>query len=168
MRFCDNAVAVIQRLQIIIATGFGSGYSPVAPGTCGTVVGVVLFLPLLALARDTPWLYVPTVAATIAIAIWTAAAADVHFASHDNKKIVIDEIVGYFTALIWLPGYSWKVLLAAFVLFRFFDIVKVPPARQIDQKLRGGYGVVLDDVVAGVYSNIILQIVMRTTTVLNA
>lgn len=158
---------MIRKLQVIVATGFGSGYSPWAPGTAGTVVGVGLFLPLMRLAERAPLLYLVTLAGLIVIAIWCSDAADRHFGSHDNKKIVVDEIVGYFTALVWLPGYSWKTLVAAFVLFRFFDIVKVPPANIIDKKLPGGYGVVLDDVVAGIYSNLILQLVMRLTPLLN-
>lgn len=146
------------RLKVIIATGFGSGYAPKAPGTAGTALAVFLFIPLSPLAHHQPWIYLPTLLALIAIAIWTADGADRYFGTHDNKKIVIDEIVGYFTALAWVP-YSWKTALAAFVLFRFFDILKPPPVRNLE-KLPGGYGVVLDDVMAGIFSNLVLQVLV--------
>ena len=150
---------VIQRIQVIIATGFGSGYAPRAPGTAGTVVAVLLFIPLAPLAGQAPWLYLATLVGFTGIAVWAAEGADRLFESHDNQKIVIDEILGYFVTLAWVP-YSWKTALAAFILFRFFDILKPPPVGLIDRKLSGGWGVVLDDVMAGIYANLTLQLLL--------
>jgi phosphatidylglycerophosphatase A len=150
---------VIQRVQVIIATGFGSGYAPFAPGTAGTVVAVALFIPLAPLAEQAPWLFLATLVGLTGIAVWAAQGADQHFDSHDNKKIVIDEILGYFVTLAWVP-YDWKTALAAFILFRFFDILKPPPVNIIDKKLAGGWGVVLDDVMAGIYANLSLQLLL--------
>ena len=79
---------------------------------------------------------------------------------HDPKEIVIDEVVGYVIAMTWLP-LTWQSFLAAFVMFRFFDILKPGPIRRIDQKVKGGLGTVLDDVAAGLISSVLLQVLLR-------
>jgi phosphatidylglycerophosphatase A len=87
--------------------------------------------------------------------------AEVAFGQHDSRRIVIDEIAGYLVAVAYLPP-SPLVLLAAFLIFRFFDVVKPYPASWVDRNLPGGAGVVLDDVVAGLYSNLVLHALFFT------
>jgi phosphatidylglycerophosphatase A len=131
----------------VIATVGGAGYSPVAPGTCGTAVAV----PVAWLLADTPWWgFVTVVAAITVVGIWAAQVADAAWGSHDSGRIVVDEVAGYLATVALVDrGDPW-VLAVAFVVFRALDIVKPPPIRWIDERLPGGYGVVLDDVAAGV------------------
>ena len=134
-------------LARFVATAGGAGYSPVAPGTCGTIVAV----PLAWVCRgfDTP-LYLAVVIATTLVAIGAAHLADRAWGSHDSQRIVIDEVAGYlFTVALVDRGDPW-VLGVGFIVFRAFDIVKPPPVRWLDEHLPGGLGVVLDDVAAGV------------------
>jgi phosphatidylglycerophosphatase A len=136
-----------------IATAGGAGYSPVAPGTVGTAVAV----PLAWLSAPLPiWAFALVTVAVIAVGIWAAAAADRHWGTHDAGRIVIDEVAGYFVTVLLFDRGDLTVLLAGFVLFRVFDIVKPPPVRAIDQRLGGGAGVVLDDVAAGVMGAAVL------------
>lgn len=83
--------------------------------------------------------------------------------AHDPKEIVIDEVVGYVIAMTWLP-LNWQSFVAAFIAFRFFDILKPGPIRRIDQKVKGGLGTVLDDVAAGLISSVLLQVLLRETS----
>ena len=130
-----------------IATALGAGYSPVAPGTCGTAIAVPL---AWALARAELWLFfIITVVITL-VGVWAAATADRVWGTHDSGRIVIDEVAGYLVTVAVVDRSSWLVLGVGFVVFRFFDIVKPPPVRWLDENLPGGWGVVLDDVAAGV------------------
>jgi phosphatidylglycerophosphatase A len=124
-----------------IATALGAGYSPVAPGTCGTLVT----LPLAwALAGVGLWPYVAITAAVIAIGIWAAGRADRAWGTEDSGRIVIDEVAGYLVTMTLVDRSSWVALAVGFVVF------KPPPIRWLDQNLPGGFGVVMDDVAAGV------------------
>ena len=82
------------------------------------------------------------------------------FAEKDSGKIVIDEVVGYLVTMLAVP-FSWPAVVAGFFLFRFFDITKIPPARYFDRQVKNGYGVVLDDVVAGIYACAVLHLMLR-------
>jgi len=137
---------------LFIAQGAYSGRSPVAPGTAGTVVGVLLYLALQELG--TPWYGAACVLVT-AVGIWAAGRADQLFGTKDNRTIVIDEIAGYLVSMLVVPA-TWQYIIAAFLLFRAFDIIKPFPLRRLES-LPGGWGVVLDDIGAGVYTNIVLQ-----------
>lgn len=130
-----------------VATAFGAGYSPVAPGTCGTAVAV----PLAWVCRDvnTPWFLAVVLAVTL-VGIAAAHRADQAWGTHDSGRIVIDEVAGYLATVALVDRGSWLVLGVGFVVFRALDIVKPPPVRWIDEKVPGGAGVVLDDVAAGV------------------
>ena len=130
----------------MIATALGAGYSPIAPGTCGTAVAVPLVWALSGLSDL--MFALATVVAT-AIAIWAADVADRAWGTHDCQKIVVDEVVGYMATMALVPRGHWAPLAAGFVVFRFFDIVKPPPVGWIDEHLPGGWGVVLDDTAAG-------------------
>ncbi len=138
---------------LFIAQGAYSGRSPFAPGTAGTVAGVLLYLLLKGLA--TPW-YGAACLAVTALGIWSAGRADALFGTKDNRTIVIDEVAGYLVSLLLVPA-TWQFIVAAFFLFRFFDIVKPFPLHRLEG-LPGGWGVVLDDIGAGVYTNICLQV----------
>lgn len=130
-----------------LATALGAGYSPIAPGTCGTLVAV----PLAWALRDVPlWQFLAITAALTLIGVWAANIADRAWGTHDSGRIVIDEVVGFLYTVALVDRSSWLVLAIGFVVFRFFDIVKPPPVRWLDENLPGGWGVVLDDVAAGV------------------
>ena len=144
-----------RRLVLFFATGCGSGYVPVAPGTAGTAAGVVLFFILSPLSLS---LYLLTTVAFIFIAIWFAHQAAVLLQMKDPSPVVIDEIAGYLVTMASFP-FTWQYVAAGFFLFRLFDIIKPFPAGWIDRNVAGGYGIVLDDVAAGIYANIVLQIV---------
>ena len=146
--------ALQKNLVLFFATGCYSGFSPGAPGTAGSVIGVALFWLLSPLSFP---LYIITVTAFIFLAIWCASRASGIYQKKDPSQVVIDEIAGYLVTMAALPP-TWGYIIAGFLLFRVMDIVKPYPIRWIDQNIAGGYGIVLDDVLAGVYANIILQI----------
>ncbi|MFA5181481.1 MAG: phosphatidylglycerophosphatase A [Syntrophales bacterium] len=140
-----------------MATGFGSGYFPYASGTAGTVAAIPLYLVLSPL----PWpLYLVTVAAFTFLAFYSSQEAEKIFQEKDSSRIVIDEWAGFLWAM-FIVSPTVPHLLAGFALFRFFDIVKVFPANIFQNQLPGGYGVVMDDVAAGIYANVILHILIR-------
>ena len=146
--------AVGRGLIIFSSTGAFSGYVPFMPGTAGTVVGVGLYLLCCRLPLT---LYVPATAGFIFFSIWVAGHAEKLLQCKDPPQVVIDEIAGYLVAMGTFPpdtGY----LLAGFILFRFFDIIKPFPIGGINRKVGGGLGIVLDDVAAGIYANAVLQV----------
>ena len=140
-----------EKLITFLATGFGSGLSPVAPGTAGTLVGVVICL----LCLPIPWiLRLIIVLALLALSIYVAGQAEKIYQKKDDQRIVIDEIIGL--QITMLPvAINILNLCAAFVLFRIFDIWKPFPVKNL-QGLPGGWGVVIDDVAAGIYAGAIL------------
>ena len=138
-----------------IATAFGAGYSPIAPGTCGTAVTV----PLAWAMADLPvWQFVAITVAITLLGVLAADRADRAWGTHDAQKIVIDEVAGYLVTMIPVDKHHWGPLAAGFVAFRFFDIVKPPPVRWLDDNLPGGWGVVLDDIAAGVMGAIVMGV----------
>ncbi len=130
----------------IIATAGGAGYSPVAPGTCGTAVAVPIAWLLASIGMG--WFGAVTLATT-AVGIWAATVADEFWGTHDAGRIVIDEVAGFFLTVAFVDRNSAAVLLLGFFLFRAFDIIKPPPVRWLDENLPRGWGVVLDDIAAG-------------------
>ena len=130
----------------LIATALGAGYSPIAPGTCGTAVTVPLAWALASLAW---WQYGLAALAVTLLGVACAQRADAAWGTHDDQRIVIDEVAGYLITVLSVDRHSWVNLAVGFVVFRFFDIVKPPPVRWLDEHLPGGWGVVLDDVAAG-------------------
>ena len=133
-----------------VATAAGAGFSPVAPGTVGSLVGVVLFFPLASLG---PWLYALATVGLLSLGVRAADEAERCFARKDDGRIAIDEVVGQLIALLplALPGLAagWLAVVTGFVAFRVFDVWKPAAARRAE-RLGGGAGVMLDDVVAGV------------------
>ena len=147
----------MNRMTTIMATWFGSGLSPVAPGTAGTLAAIPFYLLLYRLPLAS---YLLTVTAFTFFACWIAGRAEILYGAKDPGKIVIDEVAGFMVTMIAVPC-SAATVTAGFLLFRLFDIIKPFPARQIDRKLKNGYGVVLDDIVAGIYACLALHVAAR-------
>jgi phosphatidylglycerophosphatase A len=141
---------------LFLASNAGLGYAPVASGTVGTLLGIPLFYLLAPL---TPQEFVLGWLAVLFVSFWSAHRAGEIYGVTDDGRIVIDELIGYLTAVAFVP-FSWNTALAAFLLFRLFDIVKLWPACWFDQKVKNGIGVVMDDVVAGVYAWLSLYALM--------
>lgn len=131
-----------------LATGFGAGLAPRAPGTAGTVVGLI---PAWLLLDASLGVQVVVVAALFAVGVYLCGEAARQLATHDHPSIVFDEIVGLLAATLVISG-SPLWLLPAFVFFRIFDIWKPWPIRDLDHRLAGGLGIMLDDLMAGVYA----------------
>ena len=132
----------------ILASGLGTGFLPWAPGTWGSLGGIPLAYALNIFSKPLALL---SLTAFIFFAIWISAQAEKMWQEKDSRKIVIDEICGMSIALLFVPLTLTTVLLA-FLLFRFFDITKLPPINLLERSLPGGWGIVLDDVVAGIYA----------------
>ncbi len=143
----------MRRLIIAFASVGFIGYSPVAPGTMGTLAGVLVYYLLSFFA--TP-IYLLLVTAAFILACRAADSAEVLFSQKDSPKIVIDEVVGYLISMALLPR-TLTMIVGGFLFFRILDIMKPPPANTVDRRLKGGLGVVLDDVIAGIYTNFILR-----------
>ncbi len=137
----------------MIATGFGSGYSPIASGTAGSLVGLLIYLGL----KDLSSLhYFIVLVALFIIGCYTSGVAEKTFGEKDSGRIVIDEIHGMLLTLWTLPQ-STSYVIMGFFLFRLFDIWKPFPARTLEKRVPGGLGVMLDDTAAALYANGILQ-----------
>jgi phosphatidylglycerophosphatase A len=146
-----------ERFIKIAATGFGSGYAPLAPGTAGTLVGIPLYWVFSAM----PWpLWLITVAAFTCLAWYASEEGEKLFGRKDAPCIVIDEIAGLQWSLFMITPTALHAALG-FGLFRLFDIVKPFPARLFQERLPGGCGVVADDLAAALYANVILQLLTR-------
>jgi phosphatidylglycerophosphatase A len=142
---------------VALASWGGTGFAPLASGTVGTLGAIPFYLVL---SRLPLWLYLLTVVAFTVFACWIADRAETIFDEKDSGKIVIDEVAGYLITMAWVaPTFSTVIL--GFILFRFFDVVKPQPARWLDRNLKNGYGVVLDDVAAGIYACAVLNLLVR-------
>ncbi len=145
------------RLIRIAATGLGSGLSPLAPGTAGTLVGI----PVYMVFSRFPWpLYLLSVIAFSLFAVYVSQEADRIYNEKDPPRIVIDEIAGFQVTMFLVAPTVWHILLG-FIIFRIFDIIKPFPIRLCERSFPGGYGVVGDDIVAGIYGNVILLLLIR-------
>jgi phosphatidylglycerophosphatase A len=147
----------MKKFVILAASWFGTGFSPLASGTVGTLAAIPLYLLMSRLSLS---VYVIVLAVFTLCSCWISGRAEEVFGEKDSSKIVIDEVAGYLITMVAAPV-SWKTVSLGFLLFRFFDITKIPPARFFDRNLKNGYGVVLDDVVAGIYSCISLHFLLR-------
>jgi len=143
-------------LIMLIATGFYSGYLPKAPGTWGSLVGVLLVFLLNALSLQ---IYLSVVAGLFIVGSFVAGEAEKILDDRDPGVVVIDEIVGMLITMIAVPVTPLTMALG-FILFRGFDIAKPFPVNFFDQHFHGGLGIMLDDVVAGIYSHIIMQLIL--------
>ncbi len=149
--------ALLKRLILFFASGFYSGYAPFASGTVGTLVGIALYL-LLSQLSVIP--YSILTVAVIAAGTGLASKAETILGEKDSGVIVIDEIAGFFITMWALPT-TWATVALGFLLFRFYDVLKPFPIRRIDRNLPGGWGVMLDDLLAGVYANLTLRLMLQ-------
>ncbi|ALO45408.1 phosphatidylglycerophosphatase A family protein [Pseudohongiella spirulinae] len=137
-----------------LAFGLGSGAAPRAPGTFGTVAAVVIYLLL---PVSNPLLYSAILLLSFAVGVWLCGKTARDIGVHDHGGIVWDEFVGYWlTMLMAPPGWFWIVV--GFLLFRFFDIIKPWPIRWLDRHVHGGLGIMIDDVLAGLFALVCLQL----------
>jgi phosphatidylglycerophosphatase A len=141
-----------------IALGFGAGLSPVAPGTAGTLLAVPLALLIRSLTGDLGYLLV--VLAAFGVGVWAAGRTGRALGVADHPSIVWDEVVAFLLVLLVVGTEPLRMLLA-FVLFRFFDIVKLPPASTIDREWHHGFGVMADDIVAAFYALVVFAVGQR-------
>ncbi len=144
------------RVALAIATAGGVGYVPVAPGTFGSLIGLLVWalLPPTALAQAT------AIAGVFAIGAWSGTVAERHFKATDPAPVVIDEVLGMLVTLFLIPV-GWGGAIAAFVLFRIFDVIKPYPANRLEL-LHGGFGVMADDGMAAVYANLSLRVLLAS------
>ena len=137
-----------------VATCGGLGYIPVAPGSVGALVGIGLGVALARLPVPDLWASLIVAAATLLIltlGVPAATLAETYFGRKDPGHVIIDEVMGQMVALVANPRAGWKWLLGAYLLFRVFDVIKPFPARRLE-RLRGGWGIMLDDFAAGIWA----------------
>ena len=137
-----------------LAFGLGSGLAPFAPGTFGTLVAIPFYLLLQPLSLS---VYLGVLLLLIVVSIYICVESARQLKTHHHSGIVLDEICGYLVTMIWVPD-SWLWLVLGFLLFRLFDIWKPWPIGLVDRKVQGGLGIVIDDVLAGVFAAICLQL----------
>lgn len=136
----------------LLATGFGSGLAPFAPGTFGTLAAIPIYL-MFVMSSDWTFYLMTLLTCLIGPFICGRAAEDIGV--HDHKAIVWDEFAGFFVTMCFVP-FSWVNVLAGFILFRFFDIIKPWPISYLDKHVHGGMGIMIDDIVAGLFAGIVL------------
>lgn len=146
---------LLRQPHLLMAFGFGSGLAKKAPGTFGTLAAIPFFL----LIQDLAWpLYLSWLLVTFVLGVWWCERASHTLGVHDHGGIVWDEFVGYWITMFMAPaGFVW--MLVGFVLFRFFDIIKPWPIRWFDRRVGGGFGIMIDDVIAGIFAAIVLQLI---------
>ena len=144
----------MSRLIIAVASAGYVGFSRWAPGTLGTAVGILVYLLY---SPFPPLLYLLSTGALFFLACWISARAEVLLGQKDSPKIVIDEVIGYLITMAFLPC-TVSAMAGGFLFFRVLDIIKPPPVNWINREMKGGWAVVLDDAVAGVYANVLLRL----------
>jgi len=140
-------------LTLFFATGACTGYTPLMPGTAGSAAGIAVYVLMASCSLS---LYLCITIALTAAAVFLSASAARLLQKSDPPQVVIDEIAGFLVTMTGLPP-AWQYVAAGFILFRIMDILKPYPANLINDRMHGGAGIVLDDVVAGIYANLILQ-----------
>ena len=142
---------------VAVATAGGAGFAPVAPGTWGALVGVGIYLLIRGWTLPAQ---VALLAAITLVGVWASTQAERHFKREDPGQVVVDEVAGQLVTLI-ATGVSGLGVLVGFGLFRAFDIIKPWPVRQCEA-WHGGLGIMADDVMAGIYAHLVLQVLLRT------
>ncbi len=139
-----------------VALGAGLGLAPKAPGTAGTLLGI----PLLLLMPHSLWAYMAVLFVLFVVGVWCCDVCAKHLGVHDHGGIVWDEVVGYLLTMAALPrSIAWIV--AGFIVFRLFDVLKPWPISWVDRQVHGGLGIMLDDVLAALFAWIVLQLAVR-------
>ncbi|MBW1704524.1 MAG: phosphatidylglycerophosphatase A [Deltaproteobacteria bacterium] len=143
------------KIALVLSTWFGIGLFPVVPGTLGTLGAI----PFVILLIDLGVLYKTLIFVIFAaIAVWVSGRTQDLLKDHDPSAVVIDEVAGFFLTMFFLP-FSWLTLVLGFILFRFFDILKPYPIKRLE-RLKGGFGIVMDDLLAGLYAYAGVRIVL--------
>lgn len=142
------------RLAVFLATVGYCGYFPIAPGTVGSAAGLLFYA--LVWWIGSPVLEVGMIVGLFLVGIWAGTTAERYFGGVDPGPIVLDEVVGMLITLAFIPNLGWSGVLAGFVVFRIFDVIKPFPARRFEQ-MHGGLGVMADDAMAAVYANLSLR-----------
>ncbi|MBA3535386.1 MAG: phosphatidylglycerophosphatase A [Tatlockia sp.] len=155
-----NSVNLVKKVwqdpAYFIAFGFGSGLMPIAPGTWGTLAAMPLYLLMIGLPL---WLYLFITLLAFLLGVWVSERVSRELGVHDYSGIVWDEVVGYLLTMAMVPvGLGWMI--AGFLLFRLFDIWKPQPIGLVDAKVKGGLGIMLDDVLAAIPAWLILQLLV--------
>ena len=150
----------VVKIAELISTWFWVGKMKVAPGTWGTLATMPL---VLLLSWSGPVIYMAFTLVLLFVGILAADIYEKSLGEHDSSSIVIDEVVGMLIAMTWLPM-TWQSLVFGFLIFRFFDIFKPFPISWLDKKIGGGLGVMIDDVAAGIITNMILQVLYTKTS----
>jgi len=147
---------LLDRIALISSIWFGVGLLPGMPGTFGTIAAIPLYVAgsLLGPQYQFSILLIITIGA-----IWSSHRTQRILGSDDSPVIVIDEAAGFLLTTAFIP-FTWSALAGGFFLFRFFDILKPPPIRTVEKKLKGGFGIVIDDLLAGVYAHISLRLLL--------
>jgi phosphatidylglycerophosphatase A len=148
---------IINKIAIFIATGFYSGYSPLAPGTMGTIVAIPLYF-IISFFNSIIYYSIITLGIFILGTIVSSKAIKI-YRQEDPSPVVLDEIVGFLVAL-FLIEITWWRLLAAFFIFRFFDITKPFPVGAVES-IGKGFGIMADDLIAGIYTNLIMHLAIK-------
>jgi len=146
-----------EKCVVMLATGCYAGYIPIASGTFGTLIAIPL---CYLVSRLDPLQAILLLGLFTGFAVWMSGEAEELFNSKDSSLIVIDEMAGFLVTLFLIP-WSVKSVVIGFFLFRLLDIAKPFPIRRIERKVRGGWGVVGDDLLAGIYANVILRVIMK-------
>ena len=153
-----------QKLYLFLATGCWAGFAPAIRGTAGTVVAVLIFL----LIGSHVWVHLFVLAFLLLVSLPLGDWAERYWQKKDPQHFVLDEIVGYLIGVLLIPAWdTWVTALAGFVVFRLFDGGKPYPIRRLE-RVRGGAGIVLDDVIAGVYTNLALRVAVWASQLLLA
>jgi len=147
-----------------LSLGFGTGLAPKAPGTFGTLVGVALYWLLCSLQLSLT-VYIAITVLCFVLGVWLCGYTAKALGVHDHPAIVWDEVVGYLITMTFAPS-GWLWMLIGFALFRLFDIWKPWPIRVIDRSVHGGFGIMFDDVLAGIYAAIVLALIFSGTNYL--
>lgn len=155
----NRAPASVWRNPVhFFAFGLGSGAAPWAPGTVGTAAAIIPYLLWIQFLSPIWFLFLLVV--TFVIGVWLCERTSEDLGVHDHSGIVWDEFVGYWLTMFLAPQ-GWEWALVGFVLFRFFDVLKPWPVKWADRRVAGGFGIMVDDVLAGVYAWIGMQILIR-------
>ncbi|MDD1621352.1 MAG: phosphatidylglycerophosphatase A [Methylococcaceae bacterium] len=149
-----TASQIIKDPVLLLAFGFGSGLSRKMPGTFGTVAALPVYLALM---QGGQWLYLICTMLSVLAGIWICDQAARKLEVHDFGGIVWDEIAGFLITMYGI-AFSWQSLLAGFALFRLFDIFKPWPISWLDRHVKGGFGIMIDDVVAGILAAVVMRI----------
>jgi phosphatidylglycerophosphatase A len=145
------------RLHTLIATVFGCGYSPAAPGTAGSLAGILIAWALISGAGLSPLVLIPLTVLLTPVGIWAASATARDLGREDPGLVVVDEVLGQWLTAAAIVRPTWQSYILAFSLFRIFDITKPWPIRKLE-RLHGGLGIVADDLLAGIYGAVLMSV----------